>query len=208
MKKSIIGAIVLILVFVFAAYVVRRIEKSNPPLLEIEMPIGTDGSKNVPVSENPIVTLTTNLGTIKIELYEKDAPVTVANFLKLVGEGFYDNLTFHRVIKGFMIQGGDPNGDGTGGPGYTFKDELNPEAESYKSGYKRGVLAMANAGPNTNGSQFFIMHQDYPLPHNYTIFGKVIEGQEVVDKIATSPTGAADKPLTPAVIKQATVIQK
>ena len=208
MKKSIIGAIVLILVFVFAAYVVRRIEKSNPPLLEIEMPIGTDGSKNVPVSENPIVTLTTNLGTIKIELYEKDAPVTVANFLKLVGEGFYDNLTFHRVIKGFMIQGGDPNGDGTGGPGYTFKDELNPEAESYKSGYKRGVLAMANAGPNTNGSQFFIMHQDYPLPHNYKILGKVIEGQEVVNKKATSPTGAADKPLTPAVIKQATVIQK
>ena len=100
-----------------------------------------------------------------------------------------------------MIQGGDPFGNGTGGPGYTFEDELDPAAESYQNGYKRGAVAMANAGPDTNGSQFFIMHQDYPLPHNYTIFGKVIEGIEVVDAIVSLQTNEQDMPLIPVVIK-------
>jgi len=151
------------------------------------------------------ITLETNYGTIEFETYDADAPKTVKNFIDLANKGYYNNLTFHRVIKGFMIQGGDPNGNGTGGPGYAFEDELNPNAESYKAGYKKGVVAMANSGPNTNGSQFFIMHRDYPLPKNYTIFGKVINGQDVVDKIANVQTDAADKPLSPVIMKSATV---
>jgi cyclophilin family peptidyl-prolyl cis-trans isomerase len=145
-------------------------------------------------------TIKTNLGDITIEFYENDAPKTVENFIKLAESNFYDNVIFHRVIKGFMIQGGDPTGTGSGGPGYRFDDELNPETESFKNGYKRGVVAMANAGPNTNGSQFFIMHSDYPLPNLYTIFGKVISGLEVVDKIAETRTGPNDRPVEDIVI--------
>lgn len=154
------------------------------------------------------ITLKTNYGDITFETYDADAPKTVANFIKLAESNFYDNLTFHRVIKNFMIQGGDPNGTGTGGPGYSFEDELNPSTESGKEGYKRGVVAMANAGPNTNGSQFFIMHGDTKLPYSYTIFGKVVSGMDTVDKIATLPTGANDKPTTPAIIKDVTVVKK
>lgn len=151
------------------------------------------------------VTIQTNKGRIVIETYDADAPNTVANFVKLANEKFYDGVIFHRVIRGFMIQGGDPTGTGTGGPGYRFDDELNPATESYRNGYKRGVVAMANAGPNTNGSQFFIMHQDYPLPNNYTIFGHVIEGIEVVDAIANTQTLAGDRPAQEVVMEQVTV---
>lgn len=150
-------------------------------------------------------TIDTSFGKIVLEMYEKDAPKAVANFIALAQKGFYNNLTFHRVITGFMIQGGDPKGDGTGGPGYTFADELDENTPSAKAGYKKGVLAMANAGPNTNGSQFFIMLADYPLPHSYTIFGHVIFGQDVVDKIGAVKTGANDKPLSPVVMKSVTV---
>lgn len=150
-------------------------------------------------------TLDTNFGKITIEFYPKDAPKTVQNFLTLAGKGFYNGLTFHRVIPGFMIQGGDPNGTGTGGPGYKFADELDPNTPSSKAGYKKGVVAMANAGPNTNGSQFFIMLADYPLPHNYTIFGHVLIGQEVVDAIGKTNTDANDKPLTPVIMKSVTL---
>ena len=149
-----------------------------------------------------LIIIKTNLGEIKFETYGADAPKTVANFIALADKGFYDGLTFHRVIKGFMIQGGDPNGNGTGGPGYKFEDELNPETESAKAGYQKGVAAMANSGPNTNGSQFFIMLENYPLPHNYTIFGKVAAGQEVVDKIGNLKTDSNDKPLTPVIIEK------
>lgn len=127
------------------------------------------------------VTLVTTKGTLKIKLFPKEVPKTVNNFVFLVKDGFYNGVKFHRIIKGFMIQTGDPKGDGTGGSGYKFEDE--PVTKDYK----RGVVAMANSGPNTNGSQFFIMHQDYPLPKNYTIFGEVIEGIDVVDKIANTP---------------------
>ncbi len=151
------------------------------------------------------ITLETSKGTIVFETYDSDAPKAVNNFITLAKKGFYDNLIFHRVIKGFMIQGGDPKGNGTGGPGYQFEDELNPQTQSYKDGYKRGVVAMANSGPNTNGSQFFIMHQDYPLPNNYTIFGKVIKGIEVVDAITATPTDGNDRPQTPIVMKKVTV---
>ncbi len=159
---------------------------------------------------DPTVTLVTNFGNIKMELFPSDAPLAVANFLKLAKSGFYDGTKFHRVIQGFMIQGGDPLSKddslqarwGTGGPGYTFKDELDPNTKSYQRGYVRGTLAMANAGPNTNGSQFFIMHQDTPLPHLYTIFGKVLSGMDAVDAIANLPVNAADRPLQNATVEK------
>ena len=154
------------------------------------------------------ITLKTNLGAIVFETYDADAPKATQNFITLAKKGFYKNLVFHRVIKGFMIQGGDPNGNGTGGPGYSFEDELNPATESYKLGYVKGVVAMANAGPNTNGSQFFIMHQDMALPHNYTIFGKVIAGIDVVDAIANVKTDGNNKPFDNVTIKEATVSSK
>lgn len=144
----------------------------------------------------PTVKIQTNKGDITVELYGNDAPKTVENFVTLAKKGFYDGVIFHRVIKGFMIQGGDPTGTGSGGPGYQFADELNSATESYKKGYVRGTLAMANAGPNTNGSQFFIMHADYPLPNAYTIFGHVTAGMEVVDAIANSATDGGDRPLS------------
>lgn len=143
--------------------------------------------------------LTTSKGDITVELDADAAPKTVTNFLALASSGYYDNLTFHRVIPGFMIQGGDPSGNGTGGKsiyGEMFEDEINPDSLLYKNGYKAGVLAMANRGPDTNGSQFFIMETDYPLPPNYTIFGRVIKGQEVVKAIANVERGPNDMPTT------------
>jgi peptidylprolyl isomerase/peptidyl-prolyl cis-trans isomerase B (cyclophilin B) len=122
--------------------------------------------------------ITTPKGDIVIQLFDETAPLTVSNFVFLTNLGYYDGLTFHRREEGFVIQGGDPSGDGTGGPGYVFQDELN---DAYV--YDRGIVAMANRGPNTNGSQFFIMLSDYPLPKNYTIFGRVIEGMDIVDQI-------------------------
>ena len=147
-------------------------------------------------------TLHTNHGDIIVELLPAEAPLAVNNFLFLAGEGFYDGVTFHRVIPGFMIQGGDPTGTGRGGPGYRFRDELEGEGR-----YGRGTMAMANAGPNTNGSQFFIMHKDYGLPHNYTIFGQVTGGIEVVDAIAGLPTDRNDRPQSDAVIRSITVTE-
>lgn len=152
-----------------------------------------------------IATIQTSLGDIQFEMFTNDAPKTVENFVKLAQKKFYDGIIFHRVIKGFMIQGGDPTGTGTGGPGYKFEDELNPTTDSYRNGYKKGVVAMANSGPNTNGSQFFIMLADTPLPHNYTIFGRVIKGQEIVDAIGNVKTNQNDKPLTDVVMKNVTV---
>lgn len=154
------------------------------------------------------ITIETNKGTIVIETYDADAPKTVNNFITLADKGFYNGLIFHRVIKDFMIQGGDPTGTGMGGPGYKFEDELNPATASYRAGYARGVVAMANSGPNTNGSQFFIMHKDVPLPNSYSIFGKVISGMEVVDAIASTQTDPNDKPLQDVVMKKVTVVKK
>lgn len=159
---------------------------------------------NEPTKKIKMITIETNYGKIVFETYNDDAPNTVNNFVTLAKKGFYDGLTFHRVIKGFMIQGGDPSGNGTGGPGYKFADELNPATPSYKAGYKRGVVAMANAGPNTNGSQFFIMHADNPLPNAYTIFGKVVSGMEVVDKIASVAVDQNDMPVSPVIMTKVT----
>jgi len=165
------------------------------------------------LAENITAVIKTNKGTMKVALFPKVAPNTVRNFVdlakgtkispttgKLVSEKpFYDGIIFHRIIEGFMIQGGDPNGTGTGGPGYKFADE--PVTEKYL----RGTIAMANSGPNTNGSQFFIMHKDYPLPPNYTIFGRIDPSDtaslETVDTIATVATNGSDKPLEDVVIE-------
>lgn len=151
----------------------------------------------------------TSKGTIKVNLFSGEAPKTVNNFVFLAREGFYDGLKFHRMVKDFMIQGGDPSGDGTGGPGYRFDDE--PIVRDYT----KGILAMANSGPNTNGSQFFIMQGDYSggkLPKNYTIFAEVIEGMDVVDAIAATPTedngqGEQSKPLEEVKINKITITE-
>jgi cyclophilin family peptidyl-prolyl cis-trans isomerase len=152
-------------------------------------------------------TLRTTQGDVQVELFATATPVTVNNFVFLAREGFYDGTIFHRVIKDFMIQGGDPSGDGTGGPGYRFPDE------AFAGEYERGTLAMANAGPNTNGSQFFIMHKNVPLPKSYVIFGKVTAGLEVVDAIATaavSPgaSGEGSTPVEPVQIQKVTIEEK
>jgi cyclophilin family peptidyl-prolyl cis-trans isomerase len=156
----------------------------------------------------------TSQGEIEIEFFEKEAPKAVENFRLLAEHHYYDGLTFHRIVKGFMVQGGDPNGDGSGGEsawGEKFEDEIDPAALLYRRGYRRGIVAMANAGPNTNGSQFFIMHQDYSLPPNYVIFGMVVRGQDVVDRLAETPTGpGADgnlsKPLAPVLIESIRIL--
>ena len=150
--------------------------------------------------------INTNLGEMSVEFFTDDAPLTVNNFVTLSKDGYYDNVIFHRVISGFMIQGGDPSGTGHGDygkfPGYEFEDELNNQRP-----YEKGILAMANRGPNTNGSQFFIMHADYPLPYSYTIFGKVTEGLEVIDKIASVETDSADKPTDDIIINTVEIVE-
>ncbi len=145
-------------------------------------------------------TLHTTLGDISLEFLPAEAPLAVNNFLFLAGQGYYDEVIFHRVISGFMLQCGDPTGTGSGGPGYSFRDELEGSGK-----YERGTLAMANAGSNTNGSQFFIMHKDYGLPHNYTIFGKVTDGMDVVDAIAALETEPTDRPTDTPSIKSITL---
>ena len=145
--------------------------------------------------------MTTSEGAIEIELFDDDAPKTVANFTKLAGEGFYDDLTFHRVIPDFMIQAGCPRGDGTGGPGYSFEDEFNQHPVA------RGYLAMANSGPNTNGSQFFIVTTPAApwLDGKHTVFGKVTSGQDVADRISEVERDGRDRPLEPVVIESVAI---
>ena len=157
----------------------------------------------------------TDKGAIELELLTADAPKATENFRLLAERGFYNGLTFHRIVKGFMIQGGDPKGDGTGGEsawGGTFSDEITRDSQLYQrgAGYKRGIVAMANRGPNTNSSQFFILHQDHPLPPLYTIFGRVTKGQEVVDALAELPTergadGGMSKPKQVPVMKKVSI---
>ena len=143
-------------------------------------------------------TLHTNHGAVEVELFDADAPKTVENFVRLAREGFYDGLRFHRVIPDFMIQGGDPKGDGTGGPGYTFEDEPNDHR------VVRGALAMANAGPNTNGSQFFVVTAEACpwLDGKHTVFGRVTSGMDAVDAISQLPRDGRDRPLEDAVIER------
>ena len=160
----------------------------------------------IDLSKSYTAVIKTNLGDMTVEFFTEDAPNTVNNFISLSKDGYYDNVIFHRVISGFMIQGGDPSGTGHGDygkfPGYEFEDELNNQRP-----YEKGILAMANRGPNTNGSQFFIMHVDYPLPYSYTIFGQVVDGFDVIDKIASVDTDSADKPTTDVVISTVEVTE-
>ena len=198
--------VVVVLVLIAVAVVLFFMNDANNKEGKIAGNITTN---NLEYSEAILVT---NLGDIEVEFFPEEAPLTVANFVKLAEGEFYNGTKFHRVIKDFMIQGGDPLSKdntaqgswGQGGPGYKFDDEIDTTSNLYKTGYKRGILAMANSGSDTNGSQFFIMHQDYPLPPKYTIFGKVISGQEVVDAIAKVETTGppTNRPLEPITINK------
>lgn len=174
----------------------KKKEYQNPPVLNINQ------------EKKYFADISTNKGKLRIELFAKDTPNTVNNFVFLAKDGFYDGTVFHRIMKNFMIQGGDPRGDGTGGPGYKFADE------KIIRDYKRGIVAMANSGPNTNGSQFFIMHKDnITLPKNYIIFGLVTDGMDIVDKIAEIPVvdngyGEESKPTEKVIIEKIDINEK
>ena len=161
-----------------------------------------DKNKGAKKMANPIAVFETNHGTFEIELFEDKAPITVKNFIDLAEKGFYDGLIFHRVIDGFMIQGGDPNGMGTGGPGYTIPDEFHKDLKHDSE----GVLSMANAGPNTGGSQFFITLAATPwLDGHHSVFGKVVKGMDVVREIGKVDTDFQDKPLAKVVMEKVTI---
>jgi len=188
-------------------------EKETPPtptpppvnILSNKKMYTTQPAMTIDVVKTYSATLKTDVGDIVVDLSAKDTPITVNNFVFLAREKFYDDTIFHRTISGFMIQGGDPDGTGMGGPGYKFADE------PFTGEYTRGTLAMANSGPNTNGSQFFIMHKDTALPKSYVIFGHVTAGLDVVDKIAEAPTirgGEGSSPITPVVVKMIVVTEK
>lgn len=211
-KEYIVGAVVLVII---ALFVITRpatapelndsTDTAAQQTTQLQIPTETEPvptpKMEIDTKKSYTATLTTSKGDIIIKLNADKTPITVNNFISLAKKGFYDGTVFHRVIKDFMIQGGDPEGNGTGGPGYRFADE------PFEGEYTRGVIAMANAGPNTNGSQFFIMHADYDLPKNYVIFGEVEKGIEVVDKIAESKvqTSASGEPSDPV---EKTTIQK
>jgi len=224
-NKKYISIAVVIVVIGLGVWLYMRGSSSNnnqaanqtPPAIQpvVTTPVTAPSTTTNQNNQAKIMTATiiTNKGDITVELFQKDAPNTVANFEKLAGSGFYDGIKFHRVISGFMIQGGDPLTKdntkqglwGTGGPGYQFADEIDPNSTLYKAGYLKGTLAMANSGPNTNGSQFFIMAADYPLPPLYTIFGKVDSGQSVVDAIDAVKTDQNDRPIDPVIINSITI---
>jgi len=203
MWKNVLGISLVIALLVVIGFMVVK-----PTPQPKEQP--SSGSQLPPMMIEPDKTysaiLHTEVGDITISLHAKETPKTVNNFVALSRTNFYNNTPFHRVIRGFMIQGGDPKGDGTGGPGYQFNDE------PFIGEYSRGTVAMANAGPNTNGSQFFIIHADTQLPKNYVIFGNVSKGIEVVDKIATAPvtqrpTGEESQPVTPVKVTSVEIIE-
>jgi cyclophilin family peptidyl-prolyl cis-trans isomerase len=226
MKKNIFVFLPALLLLAGVAYVVyarsnQKVSTTSPrlttsPTAQNSMDNNTPSPSTKTYSAAPALSidkskkytaiLHTSEGDMTMELFANQTPITVNNFVFLAGEKFYDNTIFHRVMEGFMIQGGDPTGTGRGGPGYQFDDEAFDEK------YTRGTVAMANAGPNTNGSQFFIMHKDYALPPDYIIFGRVTQGLDVLDRIATapvtsSPTGEDSKPVTPAKITSIEISQ-
>ncbi len=175
----------------------KTVEKTEPTKADTPLP-PTDPNK-----KNSLAVFETSMGTFKVELFEDKAPRTAQNFISLVNKGFYNGLIFHRVIDGFMIQGGDPKGNGTGGPGYVIPDEFHKDLKHTGA----GMLSMANAGPNTGGSQFFITLDATPwLDGKHAIFGKVVEGLDVVKAIGKVKTGAQDRPQTDVVMKKITII--
>lgn len=224
MKKDNLLILVLVIFLFLVAYLsIKKMNQNNQKTAiqsnnytqeEKSMPASLSANKKmnkpdmiIDANKEYQVTLHTSLGDITIALDSKQTPITANNFVYLAQNNFYNDTIFHRVIEGFMIQGGDPRGDGTGSPGYRFDDE------PVVGEYKRGTVAMANSGPNTNGSQFFIMHQDYALQPNYVIFGQVVSGLEVVDAIAgaavrSSFSGEMSSPVEPVVVKTVTVSEK
>lgn len=234
MNNKIFAVIVFIIVFLFGFMILRSnpqkqaqkqtqgLQTAQQPTLESQQENQPENSqqnmqnntKSLPKPEmqidqtkNYTAVFDTSEGEITIELFADKTPITVNNFIYLAENNFYDNTIFHRVISGFMIQGGDQAGNGSGGPGYKFEDE------PFEGEYTRGTVAMANAGLNTNGSQFFIMHQDYELPKNYVIFGKVVKGMEVVDKIAQAEVkpntfGENSTPTNPVTVNSVEIIEQ
>ena len=210
MKKYIL----VLLIFISCGGSDSPIETTDTTILETTTTLGEIMEKTyteqhqmtIDDSKNYTAVIKTSLGDMTVEFFTKDAPITVNNFITLAKDGYYDGVIFHRVISEFMIQGGDPSGTGHGDygkyPGYEFDDELNNQRP-----YEKGILAMANRGPNTNGSQFFIMHADYPLPYSYTIFGKVTDGFDVIDKIAEVETDTADKPTEDVIINTVEILE-
>lgn len=215
MKKSYMW-IGIVAILLFAAVMYVRLPKGtttmSPQSKTAEPSMTPEPTKPMPpameidVKKKYTATMQTSAGPITIVLTAAQTPITVNNFVHLSRTGFYTNSPFHRTMKGFMIQGGDPKGTGTGGPGYAFDDE------PFTGEYLRGTVAMANAGPDTNGSQFFIMHADYALSPDYVIFGKVTEGMETVDAIATAPTiqdgRENSKPVTPVTIQSINIVEQ
>jgi cyclophilin family peptidyl-prolyl cis-trans isomerase len=207
-------ALLLLMLTVLLTFGCTSPPPAQPPSLPPPPPSAPASPPATTPAKRLVATLETTKGRIRFELLTQDAPKTCENFRLLAERKYFNGITFHRVIKGFMIQTGDPKGDGTGGEsafGGEFADEIDPKSPLYLAGYKAGIVAMANRGPNTNSSQFFIMHRDYQLPPQYTIFGRVFEGQDVVDAIAETPTYQGpemlkrDRPLTPIRIISATV---
>lgn len=206
----IIGAFLLLIIGVVYSLSNQYNSQINQSGIDANLQIpSSDSMKKPKLTINPKKSYTalmkTTAGDMTIELFADQTPITVNNFVTLSKKNFYKNVIFHRTIKGFMIQGGDPTGTGAGGPGYKFEDE------PFDGEYTRGTLAMANAGPDTNGSQFFIMHKDTPLPKNYTIFGRVVEGLKTVDAIAEAPTkpeGEGSSPVKPVKILSVTITEK
>lgn len=211
-KENIIVGLIVVLILGAVVFVTMQYNKK--PSSDTQQTSSQATRRQLPkpemqidVSKTYTATLKTTVGDIVIELNAEQTPITVNNFAYLAKNKFYDNTIFHRVFKGFMIQGGDPNGDGTGGPGYKFDDE------PIVGEYTRGTIAMANSGPNTNGSQFFIMHKDNQIAKNYVIFGKVIQGINVVDTIAERPVetnkiGEPSKPVNPVKVLTVEISEK
>src|SRR3989339_137945 len=198
----------LVLVYYSKSKPVTQVSETTSSITEVKN--SQETTMSPPPEENKDVKnyyadLETTAGNMRILLNAKDTPITANNFVKLAEKGFYNGTIFHRVIRDFMIQGGDPMGNGSGGPGYTFEDEV------FEGEYVKGTVAMANSGPDTHGSQFFIMHRDNPLPKNYVIFGKVVEGMDTVDKIAEAevafgPMGEKSKPVNPVKIVSVKIV--
>ncbi len=190
----------------FVAMALMGCSASGPSNPKVPKGAKSSGGKHVRIE--------TEMGNITIQFFEDDSPTAVENFRLLAEHGYYDGLTFHRVVEGFMIQGGDPRGDGTGGEsawGGSFADDIDRDSTLYRRGYRRGIVAMANSGPDTNGSQFFIMHGNSRLQPNYVIFGNVVEGQEVVDALASvstarSSSGEMSRPTRPLVIRKVVIL--
>lgn len=205
MKK--IGLFLCMFVLMFTSLGCSAEQKAKQ---EVKEPVATqavvkeDNKDQYNEMKNPVAIFVTNKGDFTVKLFKDLAPITVDNFVTLSNKGFYDGLVFHRVIAGFMIQGGDPKGNGTGGPGYTIKDEFSPELKHNK----KGILSMANAGPDTGGSQFFITLEATPwLDNKHTVFGEVIEGMEVVEAIGKVQTDRNDRPLESVVIKEIKIVE-